>query len=169
MQGHVPASNRAFAADTGNTPLPLDLQLPGRSSEAGYARPPRAPSGEDWPRESDYVPGFKRLFDGGANIVEIDNTRNDFDVYLKLYAERDTRAFAVRWLFIRAHDSFLVKGIRPGRYDVRYRNLDTGYVARSDPFELAAASAGQPKAVRMTIRLATPAPKGDHSPPDADF
>ncbi|MHC5832964.1 MAG: hypothetical protein ACYT04_97515, partial [Nostoc sp.] len=38
--------------------------------------------------------------------------------------------------FILANGKFTVENVRAGKYDVRYRNLDSGYLSRSDPFDL---------------------------------
>jgi hypothetical protein len=101
-----------------------------------YVRPSRAPSGEAWPTESGYIPGFKVLFNDGQSTVTLDNSANSSDVYLKLYAYRDARSFTVRWVYVKGGDAFTVRDLRPGRYEIRYRDLDNGIVTRSEPFEL---------------------------------
>lgn len=101
-----------------------------------YVRPERAPGGEAWPAESGYIGGFKLLFNDGQSTVTLDNSANPSDVYAKLYAHREARPFAVRWVFVKGNSSFVLGELRPGRYEVRYRDLDNGVVTRSEPFEL---------------------------------
>lgn len=101
-----------------------------------YIRPERAPGGEAWPAESGYIGGFKLLFNDGQSTVTLDNSANPSDVYAKLYAHREARPFAVRWAFVKGKSSFVLGELRPGRYEVRYRDLDNGVVTRSEPFEL---------------------------------
>jgi hypothetical protein len=160
------ATNESAARTGASPPFELPGSLPG-GTDGGYIRPPRAPSGAPWPASSADVPGFKRLFDDGSATVLVDNAALPSDVYVKLYAERDTRPFAVRWLFIRAGDSFAVKDLRPGRYEIRYRALDTGAAAKTRPFELDAAAAAGRQGVNITVRLARPLPS--QALPDTDF
>lgn len=44
------------------------------------------------------------------------------------------REHPVREFYIPAHGSFALKNLSPGRYDVRYRDLDNGRLARSEEF-----------------------------------
>jgi hypothetical protein len=46
------------------------------------------------------------------------------------------KAFPARTFFIPAHGYFLVQDVTVGTYDVRYRDLNTGALSRSDAFTL---------------------------------
>lgn len=66
----------------------------------------------------------------------IDNTQNDFDVIIKLFSRDVEKPKPVRVIFIRAKDQFTIEKITAGNYDVRYRNLNTGNLSRSEPLQL---------------------------------
>lgn len=151
--------------------LPAGANPPQQRAAAmpGYFRPAKAPSGEPWPAKSDYVPGFKLLFDGGASSITLEN-RSDADLYVKLYALRDSRSFAVRWVFLKAGESFPMREVRAGRYDVRYRDMDSGAVARSDPFDLEERTVAEgTRVTNIRIALARPPIPTSPTAADADF
>ncbi len=103
-----------------------------------YVRPATAPNGANWPITSAYVDGYEVANSDGHSEVTIDNTGNASDVFLKLVeltAGGRTRT-AVRHVFISAHGKINLESVTRGHYDVRYRDLDTGGLSRSDPFEL---------------------------------
>jgi hypothetical protein len=54
-------------------------------------------------------------------------------VFVKVFSRVTGRP--VRVFFVRAHESFTAKEITPGKYDVRYRDLDSGGFAKTDEFE----------------------------------
>lgn len=105
-------------------------------TKLGYARPKTAPNGAPWPKMAGYVPGFKQLNKGGYSQVTIDNARNDSDVFVKLVDIGGPEAFPVRVFFIPKGGKFTVSDIMVGRYDVRYRDLDTGGLAKSEQFQV---------------------------------
>jgi curved DNA-binding protein CbpA len=146
--------------------------VPNASPSRGkdFARPERAPGGEPWPAQSAYLSGFKKLFNDGQSTVTLDNSANPSDVYAKLYAHREARPFAVRWILVKARDVFVVGELRAGRYEVRYRDLDNGVVTRSEPFELREGSVAE--GTRFTaarIPLQKVAPREGQSLFDPDF
>ncbi|WP_231586539.1 J domain-containing protein [Cupriavidus basilensis] len=112
--------------------LPLALPEPGPR----YARRPTAPNGYPWPNRSGYVPGYPVLKTNGLSTLTIDNTRNDADVFLKVFSLNAGSKTPVRFAFIKAGASFEFAGIAPGDFDVRYMDLDTGRISRSEPFTL---------------------------------
>jgi hypothetical protein len=110
-----------------------------------YTRPSSAPNDQPWPTLSDYLAGYEELNTDGLATVTIDNIQNQSDVYAKLCdpgveKEGDARAcdppYAVRRIFVRARDKFVLKKVRAGMYDIRYQDLDSGVFRRSRPFEL---------------------------------
>jgi hypothetical protein len=68
--------------------------------------------------------------------VTVDNTRNDSDVYVKLFGLNTKEPAAVRHFLIKSHEEFKIADIRPGRYDIRYRNHDSGLASKTEVFEL---------------------------------
>ncbi|MBV9750053.1 MAG: hypothetical protein JO157_14680 [Acetobacteraceae bacterium] len=111
------------------------------------------------------MPGFKRLLEDGPCAVDLDNRQSTGDLYVKLYTETDARAFVVRWIFLRPGEAFTASRLRPGRYEVRYRDLDTGSLGRSDYFELGDATQTQPLHVELDSKDAA----GRRAMPESDF
>jgi hypothetical protein len=99
-------------------------------------RPATAPNGEAWPLSAGYVNGFNRLLTNGWSKVTVDNTQNDSDVLVKLISLDGANAYPVRTFYIPSHGSFTVQRVAPGQYDIRYRDLDSGHLSRSEPFKL---------------------------------
>jgi curved DNA-binding protein CbpA len=114
-----------------------DLEAKDRAlSEPRYLRPTAAPNGTAWPKSAGYVSGYPRLNASGMSRVTVDNKRNDSDVFVKLVSLRSKDALPVRQFYIPANASFTVRDLRPGTYDIRYRDLETGALSRSEPFEV---------------------------------
>lgn len=112
---------------------------PPRSSgngNSGYVRPETAPNGERWPLVAGYIMGYKRLHTDGLSTVTIDNSQNDSDVFVKLVSLTSVKSYPVRVFYIPSHGQFTVNGVHAGNYDVRYRDLNTGAIARSESFHL---------------------------------
>ena len=72
----------------------------------------------------------------GYSAVTIDNTKYDADVFVKLVHITTERAFPVRHLFIPKGESIKTSNLRPGQYDVRYQDLSTGSLVKTQSFEL---------------------------------
>lgn len=108
---------------------------PERSAPA-YVRPLAAPNGAFWPTSSGYIQGYKRLHADGLSTVTVDNSRNDGDMFVKLVSIGGTSAYPVRTFFIAAGEKFSVNNVRAGMYDVRYRDLNSGGLTRSEKFNL---------------------------------
>lgn len=99
-----------------------------------YQRPTTAPNGRPWPTSAGYVAGYERLNRSGLSTVTVDNSQNDADVFVKLVTLDAPQAFPVRQFFIPAYSRFSAKNVTAGNYDIRYRDLDTGGLSRSEPF-----------------------------------
>lgn len=106
------------------------------ATKPGYDRPKTAPNGVPWPTVSGYVPKYKQLNKGGYSKVTIDNTKNDADVFVKLIDLNGPEAFPVRVFFISKFGKFTLSDIKAGVYDIRYLDLDTGQIARSEQFQV---------------------------------
>ncbi|MCB5207288.1 J domain-containing protein [Methylovorus mays] len=99
-------------------------------------RTPFAPNGAPWPHNAGYVDGYPKLRMQGLSTVTVDNRQNDGDVFVKLVYLGDDQAFPVRQFFIPARGKFTLTKVNPGDYDIRYRNLQNGALARSEAFKL---------------------------------
>lgn len=102
----------------------------------GYVRPPTAPNGKPWPQRTGYVEGFPVLNAEGSSELVVDNTQNDVDMYAKLVALDGSISLVARNFLVSAHASFVVRKLTAGSYDLRYRNLQSGDLQRSQLFEV---------------------------------
>lgn len=125
--GTVTYSNKCgsaanVAADTGEHPR--------------YFRPITAPNGSPWPTRAGYVKGYPIGNANGRSEVTVDNTQNDADVFVKLVSLEGETAYPVRQFYIRAGAEFTMNKVSPGQYDLRYLDLESGGMTRSESFEV---------------------------------
>jgi len=125
-RGQPPAGPKPYEAQPAAAP----------TTSVGFVRPPTAPNGSPWPMDAGYVSGYQKLHVNGLSTVTVDNNRNDSDVFVKLVALDGPTAYPVRQFFIPANQQFTVNKVRAGNYDIRYRDLSTGELSRSEPFKI---------------------------------
>ncbi|MCF5222984.1 J domain-containing protein [Pseudomonas syringae] len=101
-----------------------------------YIRPKTAPNGRPWPKTASYLIGEPQTHATGHSEVTIDNERGNSDVLLKLVALQGSVARPARQIFVPAHRSFTIRNLTAGLYDVRYRDLTSGALSRSDLIRL---------------------------------
>ena len=124
-----------FEADTPTDNLkPYTSNPP--NADLQYVKPRNAPNGRPWPTTAAYVSGYPRLNQDGLSTVTIDNSQNNADVFAKLVSIDGEQSYPVRQFFIPAYGRFTMKDVTTGNYDIRYRDLDTGRLSRSEPFNL---------------------------------
>lgn len=109
--------------------------------EPRYNRPATAPNGQPWPANAGYLASYPQLNTDGAARLSVDNSQNDCDMFVKLVWLDGAQPQAVRHLYIPAFQRFNVEQLTAGRYEVRYRNLTTGTLARSGAVAVQEASA----------------------------
>lgn len=95
-----------------------------------------SPNGRPWPRSAGYISGMRVGATGGLSKLTIDNSNGASDVYVKLCAFGRERCNGYRHLFIPKGASFTMNGITSATYDVRYRDLSSGYIAKSEAMSL---------------------------------
>jgi len=83
-----------------------------------------SPSGDPWPLESSYLPGYPVGNEGVEMQVVIDNSANAAPVFVKLY-DLDRRA-NVRHAFVQQRANFTFDKLAAGKYEVRYQNVVDG-------------------------------------------
>ena len=83
-----------------------------------------------------YLSGLTRANFGGLSSVTIDNSKNESDVFVKLVSLDGPGARPVRFFFIPARGRFTMEKVTAGTYDVRYRDLSQGSLARSEEFSV---------------------------------
>jgi DnaJ-like protein len=97
-----------------------------------YVRPATAPNGKPWPTTATYLTGYPRLNTDGKSSIIVDNGQNDSDVFVKLVSLDTARAYAVRQFYIPAGRSFTLESVQQGNYDIRYQDLSSGALSRSE-------------------------------------
>lgn len=115
---------------------PYSTKPPAVTQKPAYIRPSLAPNGKPWPKVSSYLEGVRKGHTSGYSKVTIDNSKNGSDVFVKLVSIDGSSAYPVREFFIVAYGSFTLNKITSGSYDIRYRDLDSGALSRSEPFSL---------------------------------
>lgn len=109
---------------------------------------------------------------GGLSTVTVDNSQNNADVMVKLVALGASTAYPVRQFYIPAGFRFTLENIQAGDYDIRYRDLSTGQLARSDPFtleELEVADGTQYSNMTLTLYKVSNGNMQTHDLAEADF
>lgn len=120
-----------------STPPPMALHTaPAAAVKPLYVRPATAPNGSPWPVTAGYIEGYAKVNTNGLSKVTVDNSRNDSDVFVKLVSLNGPTAWPSRVFYIPARSSFTVESVTAGSYDIRYRDLRTGGLSRSQQFEL---------------------------------
>lgn len=107
-----------------------------KPTQKKYQRPLYAENGSVWPYAAGYVVGYKKLKANGYSRLTVDNTRNASDVYVKMFSLDGALDCPVRIFYIPAYSQFTVEKVTAGNYDIRYRDLASGALARSESFEL---------------------------------
>ena len=83
-----------------------------------------APSGDPWPADSGYLPGYPVGNSGSEMQFVIDNSANASPIFVKLY-DLDRRS-NVRHAYVQARSTFLIDKLSAGKYEVRYQNIVVG-------------------------------------------
>ncbi len=123
------ASPAPLAPDT-----PIALATP-PSPKPSYVRPTTAENGQPFPATSGYIKKYPQKANDGYSSLTIKNDENDSDVYVKIFDLNKSKAKPIRFFFVRARESFTAEKITPGKYDVRYKDLDSGSKAKTPEFQ----------------------------------
>lgn len=103
---------------------------------SSYVRPAKAPNGYDWPSEAAYMPGYPLAATGGESRLTLDNTETKDDVFVKVISFNQGTERQVRTCYLPAYSAFTAMMLQPGAYELRYQNLATGEVRKTDIFHL---------------------------------
>ena len=122
-----------------------------------YTRPATAPNGQPFPERSDYLAGYEVLENTGKSTLNVENTKSESDVYLKLLSHKDGKVGVARHVYVKAGTSFVVQNISPGKYEIQYLDLTVGKAGRSNVFEVTETKTamGGDEVSRLTVRLKT--------------
>ncbi len=128
------AESRAVAAAAA---APSMTRPTGRGAFSVYERPALTPFGKAWPGFSSYLAGAPREARGGLSSLTVDNTGCSSDVHVKLFVRPARKsASVVREALIKGGESFEFGAVDEGAYDIRYRDLESGHLSKSEPFDL---------------------------------
>ena len=138
-EGQLSSLSSASIASSNPTASPTLSSLTPKPKPTPKFKPvgrPTDDNGVPFPTKSGYLKGYPTVLLGSYSSVTVDNSQNDSDVFVKLFSLNTTPPKAASVFFIRAHDTFTVKGIKRGNYDVRYRDLTSGVLSRTEQFNL---------------------------------
>jgi hypothetical protein len=121
-------------AYNGSTDASLASSASYRTVQSHYQRPALTETGHAWPTVASYLDGFPQLNTEGTCLLLVDARQNESDVEAKLVSMDGSSATPVRTFYIPAHGQFAVTQLSPGHYDVRFRDLTTGILTRTDQF-----------------------------------
>lgn len=110
--------------------------LPPDRTNPDYTRPTHAENGSPFPETSGYIEGYEQKFSEGYAQLTVNNTQNTSDIYVKLYLLNEDAITPARVFLVEAEDSFTVSELTEGGYELRYRDLDTGGLAKTEPLPL---------------------------------
>lgn len=110
--------------------------LPPNRTNPDYARPTAAENGSPFPSFSSYIEGYEQLANEGYAQITVNNEQNTSDLYAKLYVLDREIATPVRVFFVKAEDYFIVSNLDAGDYELRYQDLDTGGIAKTERLPL---------------------------------
>lgn len=124
------------SSESATTEPPFTTEETASSAQEQYFRPSTAPNGYPWPVSAGYIDGYDKLNASGLSSVTVDNTQNDSDIFVKLYYLDAQQPYPVRHFFVPAYSSFTINKVNVGNYDVRYEDLSTGGLSKTEPFQI---------------------------------
>lgn len=124
------------SSNTNSSKKSVPTQTASPSLSPSYVRPLTIYNGLPFPSTSGYISGYPQEFTDGNSSITIDNSNNDSDVFVKLFSLNTASSAPIRVFFIRAYDSFILENVSAGDYELRYRDLDSGALSRTDSFTL---------------------------------
>lgn len=95
-----------------------------------------APNGKKFPRTAGYVQGYPKLHMDGMSTLTIKNDQNDSAIFGKLIYLGGSKPKAVRHFYIPAWGGLILRDITAGNYDVRYKDLESGIISKTESFDL---------------------------------
>lgn len=93
----------------------------------------RAPNGSDWPTSAAYVPGYEVRNADGLSTVTVDNSRNSSAMFVKLIPAEGGLA---RAFYVPGNESFTLRRVTAGSYQIHYQDLSDGSYWGSQPFDV---------------------------------
>jgi hypothetical protein len=107
---------------------------------------------EVYPTDSEYtgyLKGYPKTATNGHSSLTVKNDINNSDFVVKIFSL--TTGKAIRVFLVRDHQSFTAENIAPGKYDVRYKNLTSGQISKSEEFQMTETKDGENTEMMMTL------------------
>lgn len=142
------------------------------SQEPSTSYKTHAPNGELYPSSAGYVAGYPQLNNDGASVLTIDNSQNSEAVFGKLYYLDSLQPQAVRYFYIQGGGGLNIRNISAGNYDVRYKDLEQGYISKSEPMlvqEYEDAYGSRFSEITMTLYKVSNGNMQTYSIPESEF
>ncbi len=111
-----------------------------KAQNPAYVRSATDPNGWPWPLGPTYLFKSDQYAGGGSASVEVDNAKNNSDFHLKLVVKFKDRDMVAREFYIPEHSSFALDGVMAGTYYVRFRDLKSGLISKTEHFLLESGS-----------------------------
>jgi hypothetical protein len=96
----------------------------------------RAPNGSAWPTGASYVRGYEIREADGLSTITVDNSQNSSAMFVKLIRAGQPSSEQARAFYLPANDSFTMKRVSAGRYEIHYQDLGDGSFWGSEPFDV---------------------------------
>jgi curved DNA-binding protein CbpA len=134
----VQGARRAGYTSAQIIPL-LMSRLRGERSPPAVVTPAQtrwSPNGKPWPAVAAYLDGMPKRAFGGLSKLTVDNTNGGSDVHIKLCTFQVDPCTGLRNAFVPQGSSFTMNNVVSGTYDLRYRDLSSGRIAKSEEIRL---------------------------------
>lgn len=99
-----------------------------------YLRPATAPNGQPFPETTGYINGYEVRNNQGSTSLNVNNSKNDNDVYLKLLSLEGNKLITVRHVYIKGKTDFKLENLTVGTYEIQYLDLVAGVAGKSETF-----------------------------------
>lgn len=126
-------------------------------TDTTYVRPLTAPNGTAFPAISGYIANYEVGSNLGTSTLNVSNSKNDNDVYLKLLTVEENKKAVVRHVFIKARTDFKLEQLAPGKYEVQYLDLVAGQGGKSEIFTVTDSKSilGATETISLSLNLKT--------------
>jgi hypothetical protein len=142
----VSTSSTELAIPSASASSPSEQEISPSPSSASTLPRAKIPAG--YPSGSGYIKGYPKTATYGNSSLTVQNNINSSDFVVKIFSL--TTGKAIRVFLVRDNQSFTVEKIASDRYDVRYKNLASGRISKSEAFELVETD-GESTRMAMTL------------------
>ena len=95
-----------------------------------------APNGQLFPLKAAYVSGYPILNQRGDNIIKVDASGLPSPVFVQLYELQNNKFSAIRSFYLPAGETFTIKKIGDGDFNLQYQRISDGQWQVSDTIQI---------------------------------